>query len=564
MSIKNVLAAAFFVSAHCLALADEPTPMKSVPESSDSEKAIIVYKVIGSEEGSTQGDTLEYRWKRLVVSGDEVEETIERLENDATIGDIEIARKIENIKPVKEIPVPSTVRGSAVGDQVYNDPRLIDQRIWDDSSETTPGRLNINRAQAIYDRSERMRIGFVDSGFAETGDITYSSGANVVTGERGPEFRENVLDPTCEYRHGTHGAHITAATTNNGKGMAGIVDADIIAARALWCTGSGFTTDVADAILWLAGEPVEGVATLSEPVDVINLSLGAITTCPRYLQDALNIARSKRILVVGAAGNENMDASNTYPTNCEGVVSVGANMLDGQKSGFSNFGELVDIYATGSSVFTTNDVEDYRYVYGTSFSAPIVSGHAALIKAAEPEADERRIIRLLTGTKNDGLTGESTQVLDKGIIDSLELAKAVSGETYVARPLSHALLNEDRPNTQAYTQPAAGLHVCNLYEVDTTKLDIDRSNKIFENEEDQIPVEDKFFKVFEVSDSARFEVANGVEVASSQGSRVLLKNIDPSVSDYGLAVCNTDNSHCGSPIPVNLNAEKAFTSVYCN
>lgn len=552
MTLKTTLAAALILSAPCLALAEEPTPMKSVPEASATEKVIIVYKVIGTEKGTPQADTPEYRWKRLTVDSDEVEETIERLENDATVGEIEIAQRVHNIKPVKEIPAPSTVRGNSAGDQVYSDPKLFDQRIWKDTTTDFPGRLNISQAQSVFDRSNRMRIGFVDGGFAETGDITFSEGADFAFGARGPEFRENVIDPNCAYRHGNHGAHITAATTNNGKGMAGIVDADIIAARALGCSGSGFTTDIADAVLWLAGEPVDGVTRLSEPVDVINLSLGAVTECPGYFQDAINIARSKRILVVGAAGNEDIDASNTYPTNCEGVVSVGSNMLDGQKSDFSNYGELVDIYATGSYVFTTNDVEEYMYVYGTSFSAPIVSGHAALIKAAEPEADESRVIRLLTGTDVDGLVGDSAQVLDRGIINSLELAKAVSGETYIARPLSHVLLNEKRTNTDAYTQAAAGLDVCNLYEVDTQKLD---GLSLREGE---------FFKVFEVPKAQDFTLVNGVEVSKSQGSRVLLKGIDPSQNDYGLSVCNADNSTCDSEIPLNLNASKAMTGVYCS
>ncbi|ROQ39379.1 subtilase family protein [Marinobacter sp. 3-2] len=552
MTLKTTLAAALILSAPCLAIANEPAPIKSLSEESISEKVIIVYKVIGAEEGTSQDESPKYRWKRLIVSSDEVDEAIERLENDATVGDIEIAQKVHNIKPVKEIPAPSTVRGSSTDSQVYNDPKLFDQEIWQDREQGFTGRLNISQAQTVYDRSQRMRIGFVDGGFVETGDITFSEGANLVLFERGPEFRENVLDPTCEHRHGNHGAHITAATTNNGKGMAGIVDADIVAARALSCAGAGFTSDISDSILWLAGEPVDGVATLSEPVDVINLSLGAQTQCPDYMQDAINIARSKRILIVGAAGNDNIDASNTYPSNCEGVVSVGSNRFDGQKSGFSNFGEVVDIYATGSRVFSTNDVEDYVLVSGTSFSAPIVSGHAALIKAEEPEADERRIIRLLTGTKNDELTGAAAEILDKGIIDSLELAKAVSGETYVARPLSHALLNENRTNTDAYTQAAAGLDVCNLYEVDTQKLD---GLSLREGE---------FFKVFEVPKAQDFTLANGIEVSKSQGSRVLLKGIDPSQNDYGLSVCNSDNSTCHSEIPLNLNASKAMTGVYCS
>jgi subtilisin family serine protease len=550
MSIKNALAAALFVSAPCLAMADAPT--KSLAEESVNEQVIIVYKVIGTDVGSVQDDTSQYRWKRLVVSSDEVDEAIERLESDATVGDIEIAQRVYGIKPVKEIPVPSTVRGNSVDDQVYNDPKLIDQDTWKDSEEDYPGRLSIAQAQGVFDRSKRMRIGFADGGFVETGDITYEAGANLVSWERGSEFRENVLNPNCEHRHGTHAVHISAATTNNGVGMAGIVDAHVVAARALMCNGTGYLSDLADAIVWLSGEPVDGVQTLADPVDVINVSMGAVTQCSGYIQDAIDVARSKRILVITAAGNDSVDATLFSPANCEGTVTVGSNNLNGEKSGFSNYGPRVNIYATGNQVLTTNDVDDYVYVYGTSFSAPIVSGHAALIKAAEPEADESRVIRLLTGTDVDGLVGDSAQVLDRGIINSLELAKAVSGETYIARPLSHILLNEHRTNTDAYTQAAAGIDVCSLYEVDTQKLD---GLSLREGE---------FFKVFEVPKAQDFTLANGVEVSRSQGTRVLLKNIDPSQNDYGLSVCNSDNSVCDSEIPLNLNSSKAVTGVYCS
>jgi len=518
-----------------------------------AEQVTIVYKVVSTQGEAVQTDVPEYNWKTVRVDADKVDETVRELKADPTIGMVEIAQKVQAPKPVMEVPAYPKVYAQGVRAQAaFNDPEFIQQKVWADyaDTDTNRGSLTIAQGMDIYDSTRRMKIGVVDGGFVETGDITYAQGVDMVFGNRADGFLETEIDPNCGYRHGTQVSHLAAANRNNGVGMAGIANADVYAARALDCSGSGFTTDIAESILWLAGEPVSGVTQLPEPVDVINLSLNAETACPFYLQDALDVARSRGVVIVASAGNNSDDAAKYYPNNCEGVVNVGSNRFDGTKSSFTNDGEEVDVFATGSDVFTMSGPGQYNYVYGTSFSSPIVAGHVALIKAVEPEADETRIIRLLKAAQRSFVVNGLTQT-GAGIMDSLKLAKAVSGETYVARPLVHALNHESRIATEAaYTQASAQLDTCGLYEVDTTKLDVSRDAG-------------EFFKVFEVSKDSDFTVANGTEVSNSQGSRVLLKNINPTVNNYGLSVCNADNSVCDSEIPVNLNASKALTGVYC-
>lgn len=512
------------------------------------ESVDIMYEVIGTAGEAYSAEAPASVWKRISVDSDELAETVERLKNDATIGDIEFDQQIEMIRPVKEEKAYPSVRAQSVSGQSVSDPEFSQQQVWMEATDELPGRLSIELGMGIYSNTKRMKIGFVDGGFAQTDDIVFAAGANIEDGN--DTWDESILDPSCTNRHGNQGAHLAAAEANNGIGMAGIANADVYAARALRCDGSGSTFDFADAVTYLIGDPVAGVTTLSGPVDVINMSLTGIGACPGYMQSAIDAGRAKGVVFVVAAGNDSTDVANRFPASCEGVITVGANRFDSEKSSFTNDGEEVDIFATGSGVFTTSDSGDYVYVSGTSFSSPIVAGHAALIKAVEPEADEFRILSLLTSTDRPALEN-GVAASGAGIMDSFELARGLNDQTYVARPLVHAMMHEDRMPSDAYTQAAAALNTCNLYEVDTAKLDVVRGGG-------------QFFKVFEVAKSSDFTVTNGVEVASSQGSRVLLKNVDPTVNNYGLSVCNADNSACDQEIPVNLNVQKSFTNLYCS
>lgn len=516
-----------------------------------AEQVRISYEIVGTEGESYVEDVRSYNWKTLVVDADELDETIERLESDATIGEINIPKKIEPMKPLERRKVYPTLQPQSVGEPLtVNDPVFSQQQVWQAFDEMSRGNLSIEQGMGIFNNDAAMKIGFIDGGFVETSDLSYAGGASLVFGERGAEFRENVLNPTCGDRHGTQVAHLASAKTNNGYGMAGIANSEIYAARVFPCDLSGHPLDFADAILYLAGEPVDGVPTLPEPVDVINMSLSGNDKCYAVIQDALDVARAKGIVVVVAAGNHYDDSANWYPGNCEGVVTVGSNNFFGQKSAFSNDGEEVDVFATGSSVLTSSDENEFVELSGTSFSTPIVAAHAALIKAAEAEADSSRVERLLESAQRPKKDNDGNDLPGAGVMDSLKLARSVSGDTYVARPLVHALMHEGRTSAEAYMHPKAQLDTCNLYEVDTTKLE-----KTLE--------EGEYFKVFEVAKTDYFTVTNGVEVSASQGSRVLLKNIDSDSNRYGLSVCNSDNSLCDSEIPVNLNVQKSFTNLYC-
>src|SRR6185503_12447691 len=150
--------------------------------------------------------------------------------------------------------------------------------------------------------------------------------------------------------HGTHVSGTIAAVTNNSNGVAGIAfNAKIVPARVLGKCG-GYTSDIADAIVWTSGGTVSGVPANANPAKVLSISLGGGGACDSTTQNAINSARSRGANVIVAAGNENHNASQDTPANCSGVVTVASVNRSGGRSYFSNFGTSVEVAAPGGDM----------------------------------------------------------------------------------------------------------------------------------------------------------------------------------------------------------------------
>jgi serine protease len=191
--------------------------------------------------------------------------------------------------------------------------------------------------------------------------------------------------------HGTHVSGTIAAPANNTIGVIGVApQAKVQPVRVLTYDG-GFTSDIVAAITWASGGTVSGVPANATPADVINLSLGGVSTCTTAWQTAIDAAVSRGSVVIAAAGNSNVDASNFVPANCNNVVTVAASDTAGNRASFSNFGSVVDIAAPGTGIWSTADSgttrragDTYRSYAGTSMAAPHAAGVAALLKSMNP------------------------------------------------------------------------------------------------------------------------------------------------------------------------------------
>lgn len=241
--------------------------------------------------------------------------------------------------------------------------------------------------------------------------------------------------------HGTHVAGTVAAVTNNGSGVAGVAyGAKVVPVRVLGKCG-GYTSDIADGIIWASGGTVSGVPANANPAKVINMSLGGSGACDSTTQAAINSARSRGTVVVIASGNDNGNANNFNPGNCAGVVNVASTNRSGGRAYYSNYGTSIDVAAPGGAMNSANDPngilstyntgtttpgsDSYGYSQGTSMAAPHVAGVAALIAQKKPAATPDEIETILkTTTRSFPATCTSCGT---GIVDAAAAVAAASG-----------------------------------------------------------------------------------------------------------------------------------------
>jgi thermitase len=248
--------------------------------------------------------------------------------------------------------------------------------------------------------------------------------------------------------HGTAVAGSAAAIGNNALGIAGVAwTAQIAPVRVSnLMNGSAYISDMAECIRYSSDVGAQ----------IINLSYQSYSggTIFQSLLDAATYAESKGALTVVAAGNESSNAVTTQDP--ENILFVGATTSSSAKASFSNFGKYVDVAAPGQSIYTTNvgvtcsdanadGVADpgsctvtsngYTSISGTSFSAPITAGAAAVLKALNPQATPAELRRALMSTAVDlGAVGEDAD-FGAGLINLHAAAHAIGTPVANTAPL---------------------------------------------------------------------------------------------------------------------------------
>lgn len=351
-------------------------------------------------------------------------------------------------------------------DIVPNDPRFAEQWHYHNNGTGTsesPGGINLPRAWETSTGSNSVSVSVLDTGILPNHPDILGSG-NLVTGydmisdpfvgndgdDQDTDDRDpNPTDPgdalvagecgggwpPSDREDSWHGTHVSGTIgvgkTNNGVGIAGVNwSVSVQAVRVLGKCG-GWTSDINDGIRWAAGLSVPGVPNNTSPARVINMSLGTPPGVPCSVspstQSAIDDAVAEGAVVVVAAGNDAVDASQVSPASCNNVITVAANDANGDlETEYSNFGSTVEIMAPGGDV-TPNPAGGvlsmvkggYAFYNGTSMAAPHVSGVAALWLAVDPSLTPAQLLTALRSAALPRTAAQCPQPCGAGLLNAV-------------------------------------------------------------------------------------------------------------------------------------------------
>jgi subtilisin family serine protease len=284
--------------------------------------------------------------------------------------------------------------------------RLRDRRPL--ATETSRDLAGAARARAASNLTGRnVTVAVLDTGIDETHPD--------LAGREAAERDFTVENTTADLDgHGTHVAGIVAGdgTASGGRYVGVAPDATLLDARVLGAFGGGRLSGVIDGLEWAD----------ARGADVASMSLGAPTASPRagdLLATAVADVSANGTLVVAAAGNAGPTGLTIdTPGIAADALTVGATNASGRGvAGFSSRGPTPglflkpDLLAPGTDVASAasrHPYPDRAYVNltGTSMATPAVSGAAALVLAADPDATPAAV-RSRLGSTTDPLAAGS-------------------------------------------------------------------------------------------------------------------------------------------------------------
>ena len=244
-----------------------------------------------------------------------------------------------------------------------------------------------------------IRIGVIDSGIAKT------------------KITESRLDGGYSYLE-NHSSDGTQDSQAHGTQVAGTIIINTLNYARLYSyqifdgtETSSMTTAV--SAIYLA---------VADNCKIINCSFKKMTAKiseKNSIIEAVNYATNRGCICVASAGNDSKDISEIepYPAMATNCIAVGATTQAKKLTYFSNFGEGVDIYATGTNMTSYdnngNKVTDWS---GTSAAAPVISSVCVLLVTARPDitVDEIKQLLLETGysTNDENITENHRIIAD--------------------------------------------------------------------------------------------------------------------------------------------------------
>lgn len=268
----------------------------------------------------------------------------------------------------------------------------------------------------------------------------------------GWNFYDNNSDTRDVYGHGTKVAGTAAASSNNSIGVASVAwECKIMPIRVSDSRGYGYFSSMASGLTWAADRGAR----------VANISYSASGSAT--VSAAAQYFRSRGGVVTVSAGNNSTFYN--YPDD-PNVLTVAATDSYDKLTSYSTTGTHLDLAAPGTA-YTTTRGGDYSAVSGTSISAPIVAGVAALVISANPNLTASQVEDILKQSADDlGATGwDSTY--GWGRVNAARAVSLASGGSSSGGTSSA----DTSPPTVGFTNPTHGATVSGTISVQVSASD---------------------------------------------------------------------------------------------
>jgi subtilisin family serine protease len=164
------------------------------------------------------------------------------------------------------------------------------------------------------------------------------------------------------------------ADFGHGTMVAGVIHlvapaAKIMPLKSFHADGTGSLSNVLRAIYYAA----------QNGAGILNMSF-SFSSYSHELACAVNYAARNGVVSIASVGNDGQQVT-VYPAGLSNVIGVASTSNDDTLSSFSNYGQPpVWVGAPGEGIITTYPYGTYAAGWGTSFSAPFVSGTVALLR----------------------------------------------------------------------------------------------------------------------------------------------------------------------------------------
>ena len=249
-----------------------------------------------------------------------------------------------------------------------------------------------------------------------------------------------------------HGTHVAGTVGGTEYGVAKQVD--LVAVRVLNCDALGTVEDIIDGIEWVTQN-----ATLPA---VANMSLGAGGS--EAINDAVEASVAAGVTYAVSAGNDyGYDACNLSPASAPSAITVGSTNAVDSRSGLSNIGTCVDIFAPGVNIASAWLDGGARTASGTSMASPHVAGAAALHLGEYPTATPAQVKAELVSNAtanvvDDAGPGSPNLLLHTGYLNDPDEGEGPGGFSLILFPSSGSLTPGDPVTASVAAARTSGDH----------------------------------------------------------------------------------------------------------